>query len=250
MATRAPSIAPLVSVASIAIAMTFAGRARAQSAGVDATKSATDASDAGHAPAISTEAPPKPWEVAPATRRAGFITGVFAGFGIASVAGFPNDLKKIGRARYYTVTGVIPGGSGMLWIGGALTDYFNFGLGLQASQLISSGNTINNVAFTFHVEAFPLFPLGGAWRDAGVLLDAGTGSVIVHSKDDSTHALVDGGATSEIGGGVFYEGLQLGKFGLGPFLLGNYYWSDSARRPGVFAGLRGTLYAARPKKKP
>src|ERR1700682_3105598 len=136
------------------MSIAMASSARAQSASADATRSEGLSSAA---TTIATEAPPKPWEIAAATRRGGFITGVFAGFGIASVAGFPNDLKKIGRARYYTVTGVIPGGSGSLWIGGALTDYFNFGVGLQASQLISSGNSITNVAFSFHMEAFPLF---------------------------------------------------------------------------------------------
>src|SRR5438067_434328 len=89
------------------------------------------------------EAPAAPWENAPPTRRGGFMTSVDVGGGVAGVAGFPNDVHKIGLARYYTSTGVIPGAAGTLWIGGALTDYFNFGLGLTSSQLFASGDKIS-----------------------------------------------------------------------------------------------------------
>src|ERR1700733_6891416 len=75
-------------------------------------------------------APPEPaWETAPPTRRAGFSVGVEVGFGVGSIVGYPNDVKKEGLARYYSSTGVRPGSVGILWLGGAMTDWFNFGLG-------------------------------------------------------------------------------------------------------------------------
>ena len=46
-----------------------------------------------------------------------------------------------------------------------------------------------------------------------------------------------------IGGGVFYEGFRFWRLAGGPFVSGNYFWSDAVRRPGIFFGWRTSFYA-------
>lgn len=184
---------------------------------------------------------PKAWEKAPATRRSGFTVGTAIGGGLASIVGFPNDAKKIGYAPYYTATGPRPSPVFELWIGGALTDWFTFGLGFTGGSLFLTGdNKASAGAGLFHIEAFPLFYVSEKLRDLGVMLDVGTGAASVKSKADVK--LVDSSAASLLGGGVFWEPARFWRIRGGPFLMGNYVWSDTARRPGIFAGWRMSLY--------
>jgi hypothetical protein len=174
--------------------------------------------------------------------RSGFVVGLSIGTGVAAFSGYPNDSRKIGLASHYTETGASIGSVGALWFGGALSEWFTFGLGftggsmpLLTDQKASSGGLI------FHMEAYPMFTLGKRWRDLGVMFDAGTGSATVTPKD-SDKKLIDGGSASLIGGGPFYEGFKLWKLKGGPFVVGNYMWSDSVRRPALFFGWRPSLY--------
>jgi hypothetical protein len=187
--------------------------------------------NAGSAPMIAT----------PTTRRGGFTVGADVGAGVASIVGYPNDVQKIGYAGYYTVTNVRPSVLGELWFGGAFTDWFTFSLGVTGSSLFRTGDDkARSFGGIFHVEAFPLFLLGGPLRDLGVRLDAGLGMATV--TDPSGFKLVDSTLASLIGGGIFYEGLRWGKTAHGPFLMGNYVWSDTALRPAIFVGWRSVLY--------
>jgi hypothetical protein len=178
---------------------------------------------------------------APTSRRGGFTVGADLGAGVASIVGYPNDVKKIGYIGYYTVTGVRPSVLGELWLGGAFTDWFTFSIGATASPVLATGeNRAQSFGGMFHIEVFPLFLLGGHLRDLGVRLDAGLGMATV--RDASGVRLVDSTLASMIGGGVFYEGLRLGKTAHGPFLMGNYLWSETALRPAIFLGWRSVLY--------
>lgn len=203
---------------------------------------ASGAGDAG--PPGRDDRPAEPaWQTQKAERRSGFTVGTSLGVGLASIVGFPNDAKKINRARYYTVTGVSPGDLGSLWIGGALADWFTFGLGFTGGSLWAIGdNEANAGGFLFHLEGFPVFPLGGHLRDLGVMLDTGIGVATVRKQSAPDDKLVDGTGCSLVGGGVFYEAVRLWKVNLGPFLAGNYLWSATVRRPGIFLGLRTSLY--------
>lgn len=182
------------------------------------------------------------WESAPATHRSGFVVGLALGSGIAAISGFPNDSRKIGLQRYYTETGATVSGMGSLWFGGALSDWFTFGIGFSGGNLpLLSEQKATAGGLIFHIEAYPLFPLGGRWRDLGVMLDAGTGTAAVTPKDSETK-LVDSGSASLIGAGPFYEGFKTWKIKSGPFIEGSYIWSDSVRRPAVFFGWRASFY--------
>jgi hypothetical protein len=189
----------------------------------------------------ATPAEPAAWETAPATRRSGFVVGFQVGVGIASIAGYPNDVKKIGFAPYYTATGARPAALVEGWIGGALTDWITFAVGFAGTPISAAGSDgARTLAGAFHIEAFPLFYVVPALRDLGVSFDAGTGVSSV--TDAMGNKLVDSSAASFVGAGVFWEPLHLWRFRAGPFLLGDYMWSDTVRRPALFAGFRTSLY--------
>ena len=178
----------------------------------------------------------------PRPHRGGFVVGLALGSGVVAFSGYPNDSRKIGLLSHYTETGASIGGLGSLWIGGALSEWFTFGLGFTGGSMpLLSDQKATSGGLIFHIEAYPLFMSGGRWRDLGVMFDAGTGSATVTRKDSDTK-LIDGGSGSMIGGGPFYEGFKLWKLKGGPFVEGSYVWSDSLRRPGVFFGWRTSLY--------
>jgi len=194
---------------------------------------ATTAAPVDPAPGVSATPPP--------VRRGGLAIGLLVGGGAASIVGYPNDVTKTGYASWYTVTGARPATVGQLWIGAAVTEWFNLGFGFSSNRLFDTGsNTATSAGAVFRVEAFPLFPLGGHLRDLGVLFEAGP--YLASVKDPSGTALVDSSLASLVGGGVFYEGVHTWKIAQGPFLMGDYVWSDTARRPAIFAGWRVSFY--------
>jgi hypothetical protein len=196
------------------------------------------------APARADE--PAEWETAPATRRGGFVVGTALGFGVASLVGYPNDVKKAGYLPYYHVTNVRPAPVIQVWLGGALADWLNFGVGVSSTFVLATGeNQARSFAGLFHLEAYPLFYVSDKLRDLGIMLDVGAGAASLTTP--SGEKLVDSSAASLVGGGVFWERLSFWRFRGGPFLLGNYMWSDTARRPALFAGFRLSLYSAAPR---
>jgi hypothetical protein len=224
------------------VALLAARGARAEDVPAPATGSTPSAPAAPTKPATAPTPPPDPDAPAKATRRSGFTFGLDLGVGVASIVGYPNDVTKIGYASYYSATGPRPAGTLEAWIGGANMDWFTVSLGFKGSQLLAtSPDKARAIGMMFHLEGFPLWPLGGHLRDLGVRFDAGLGTATV--TDASGTKIVDGGSTSTIGGGVFYEALRAWKTAHGPFLMGDYIWSDTARRPAIFIGWRSVIYS-------
>lgn len=185
---------------------------------------------------------PKAWETEEAERRSGFHMGLTLGTGLGSAAGFPNDAKLIGKESAYTETGVGVGSDMRLWLGGALTDWLNFGAGLDLNGFSSDGLVSGQGVLVLHAEAFPLYGLGGQWRDVGAMLEGGTGSALTTPEDDPDTKIIDGGAISHISGGVFWEGIRFWRMAMGPFVEMKYSWSQSVRRPFGVLGWRTALY--------
>lgn len=184
------------------------------------------------------------WETQAAERRSGFTMGLTLGGGVASMSGYPNDPKRIDRKPYFAETGARPSAAVGFWLGGALTDWLTFGVGVTGARLFSTGeNLAQSGAVGFHIEVFPLFGMGGALRDLGVTWSGGIGIASITPNKDPDRALADGGACSMLGLGVFYEGLRFRKISAGPFLLADYSWSLSISRPALFVGLRAALYS-------
>src|SRR5579871_3753917 len=142
-----------------ALAVAIAGMASSGAARAD--------SSAGLVP--TTQPANEPTAPYKATRRGGFMLGLDVGIGLASIVGYPNDVTKIGFASAYTVTGVRPATLGEAWLGAAITDWINFGLGVTSSLFFDTGsNKARSLGGLFRIEGFPLYALGGRLRDLGV----------------------------------------------------------------------------------
>lgn len=209
-----------------------------------AASTAPAPTEAPAAASTGTEAPA--WETAPSTRRAGFSVGVSIGAALGDIRGYPNDIEKRGKAEYLTDTGLAFGGSATLWLGGALSDWLVFGVGAGGIRSQGNGQIVQGYTFLFHTEVFPLFPLGGTWRELGIALDTGAGNFIGDPEDRPADSLapaaIDSGAASRVGVSLFYDGLRFWKMSTGPYVAFDYTWSATMEQPLFMLGLRTALY--------
>jgi hypothetical protein len=209
-------------------------------------------------PKVSTPPPaekkfgePEP-ETPDAERRSGFAVGLSTGFGFGASNGYPNDPKKIGRRAHYTESGIGFANYGGLWLGGALADSFNFGIGFGGGDIMfttytdatGQERTYGHPAggILFHADVFPLYSMGGAWRDLGLQLEAGTGGAQTIDDEDDTKIFIDGAGAGSISGAVFFEAKQAWKIRMAPYLGGHYMFSETVRRPTMLVGFRAVLY--------
>ncbi len=184
---------------------------------------------------------PASWENAAATRRSGFTIGAAGGLLMGSSRGYPNRFDAIDNVDYYAdVAGV--GSGGELWIGGALADYFVFGIGLGGGSWKNGRLQSTGGAFVFHLEAFPLFAMGGRWRDVGLFADFGTGSRQITYENGTNRA--GGGGMSMAGAGAFWETWRF--FGdhvtTGPFAAFWYMGNNTLSNDMVVVGFRSVFY--------
>jgi hypothetical protein len=184
---------------------------------------------------------PASWENAPATWRSGFTFGVAGGLLMGSSRGYPNRLEVIGNNDYYADVASV-GSGGELWIGGALADYFVFGLGLSGGSWKNDKLQSTGGAFVFHLEGFPLFGLGGPWRNAGLFADFGTGSREIKYDNGTTRA--GGGGMSMVGVGAFYEIWRFwgNHVTTGPYVSFAYMGNNTLSSDMVAVGFRSVFY--------
>ncbi|MDX2055261.1 MAG: hypothetical protein SFV15_22855 [Polyangiaceae bacterium] len=173
-------------------------------------------------------------------RRGGFMLGFAPAYGIGTTSGYPNEAEKVNRAEFRADTDLAAASYTSVWFGGALRDWFSYGLGgvlvgQKGNQLEASG-----VAFGVRLEAFPLYQLGGSLRDLGVHGEFGAGALKVEEKDGTKVA--DGGSLSLIGVGAFYEPWRLWQIKLGPSLEYSQMFSQTVRAHFVSLGLRTSFY--------
>jgi hypothetical protein len=191
--------------------------------------------------AAAPEADRPSWETAPATRRSGFTAGFLGGLAFGTVAGYPNDFSKIDVPQFRSATSGV-GPSGTLYLGGALTDWFTFGLGLSRSSYGSGRLVTSSTAYLFHLEAFPLFASGGATRDLGLFADFGTGTATIVRRSDQAQ-FSSSGSLSIAGVGVFWETWRLaGHIAIGPFAAWHYQGSLAMTRYFGDLGIRMSAY--------
>jgi len=175
-----------------------------------------------------------------ATRRSDFAAGMgFAGT-FANANGYPNDAAKIGVARYRASTGDAGGITNSLWLGGALRDWLVFGIGLSGSSVAGSGTLSQGGSFIVHLEGFPLFERGGAFRDLGLVGDFGVGSrTIKHASSE----VANGGSMSFVALGLLYEPLAFGKhLRWGPLLQVAEQFSDTMTCTMLIGGFQIAFY--------
>jgi len=159
-----------------------------------------------------------------ATRRSGFVAGISLGLALGNADGYPNELAKLNDVNFERNTKFAVGSTNRLWIGGALTDWFVFGMGLSGLRLKHENATASGSAFIFHVEGYPLFYQGGPFRDLSLFGDFGAGGMKITggTRDDA-----DGGLMSVIGVGTAYEPVRFWRFTFGPAVEYMHMWSQS-----------------------
>ena len=173
-----------------------------------------------------------------ATRRSGFVAGITLGFAAGNAYGYPNEIAKLDDPLYKRNTAGAFGGVNRLWLGGALTDYFVFGLGFAGMGLKHGETSAAGSAFIFHVEGYPLFYRGGVFRDLSIFGDFGAGGMKItgHEREEA-----DGGLMSVLGVGVGYEPLRFWKFTFGPAVEYWHWWSQTMTANAVSAEARLTF---------
>jgi hypothetical protein len=190
--------------------------------------------------------PPPPesdWRTPVRERRCGFSVGTLLGGVVGGVTGYPNDALKINRDEFFTDTSVAGGGAADVWLGIAIVDWLALGLGGQVGRMVASEHTSDYWGASFHVDAFPAYPLGGAWREFGVMLEAGIANSDTYRSDDRDISVIESGIASHLDLGLFYEGIRLWKFSMGPFVAADLQFSPSSFRPTGWLGWRTALYA-------
>lgn len=176
-----------------------------------------------------------------AERRSDVAIGLLVGGTAGAVSGYPNELTKIDDPKYEANTGFGGGTAGGLWLGGALRDWFVFGVGLAVGGVSGNGYKSSGTAFVFHLEGYPLFSQGGAWKDVGLIGEFGAGSRTI--TQGATTTVAEGGLLSIATFGAVYEGIHLGSHvSLGPLIQVTYQASQSLSATFGTLGLRASFY--------
>ncbi len=175
----------------------------------------------------------------PAERRSDVTIGAELGAVGATSLGYPNEIAKIDNPDYRARTGFAVGRRSTLWLGGALRDWFTFGIGIDATQYQGNGYAASSGGFIFRVEAYPAFYEGGVWRDLGLSAQFGLASMKL-TQDGTDGA--DGGSMSLVGLGAFWETWRPGSFAIGPTVEYQYLFSQSLQAHSVMAGFRFAFY--------
>jgi hypothetical protein len=170
-----------------------------------------------------------------AERRSGFAIGVDISALAGSSVGYPKDAVKLSDPRYKADLGTAAGGAGTVWLGGSIRDWFTFGLGFQSVSLMGNGLETSGGGFVLRPEMYPLWTLGGAFRDLGAY--ANFGLAWMKTRRDSD-VVANGGSLGLVGLGLFHETLRLGHLGLGPTLGYTHYFSETMKVSTVQLGVR------------
>jgi hypothetical protein len=181
-----------------------------------------------------------------AERRSDLVLGASVGLLLGTASAYPNEIDKIDEPQYESKTGFAAGTDFSFWLGGALTDWFTFGVGPTFLGSSGSQGKMNGVAFVIKLEAFPLYGKGGPFRDLAFFADFGAGGMGVEGKPADAG---DGGFTSVAGLGSAYELFRLGHFAFAPTAEYLLVRSPSVTAHSAVFGVRALFYGG-PSGKP
>lgn len=176
----------------------------------------------------------------PIERRGGFSMGLSYGLGMGSYVGYPNEVGKMNNPEYRAATGAALASGYSIWVGGALRDWFTFGAGMFGSGGGTEDVKGGSGGFGVHLETFPLFGVGGLWRDLALATEFGAGGGVLQDQDGKETA--NGGAMAVIGTGLIFEPFQFWHMSHGPSLMVRYHFSDSMTASTVMLGWRMAFY--------
>jgi hypothetical protein len=167
------------------------------------------------------------------------VIGAATGLLLGSALAYPNEVEKIDDPAYEANTGVGVGYSYGVWLGGALKDWFVFGIGGMGLSAGGADGKVSGGGAFFHVEAYPFYGMGGGYRDLAIYLDFGAGSLDV---DSDTREAGSGGFTSIAGLGAAYELWRLGSFAIGPNANYQHHFSTTSSSHFATLGMRAVFY--------
>jgi hypothetical protein len=154
------------------------------------------------------------WHGGPAEhneRRSDFVFGLSPSVVFMSANGYPNEVSKLGDPAYHAQSGFAAGPGFEAWIGGALTDWFTFGIGGLYLNASGTDSKVTGGAFLVRLETFPFYKFG--LKDLAVYANFGAGGLDLEGRSGK-HA---GGSFASLGGaGLAYEVVRLGHFALAP----------------------------------
>jgi hypothetical protein len=169
-------------------------------------------------------------------RRSGFALGADVGLGLGNADGYPKDAVKLNDPRYRADTEFAFGALGRAWLGGTIRDWFSFGLGVETLSVHGNGLTTSGSAFILRPELYPLWSLGGTYRDLGAYANFGIGWSMLTHRDSTTVA--DGGSLGVVGLGLFHESLRWHHVAVGPTMGCSLYFSETMKATIAQLGLR------------
>lgn len=175
-----------------------------------------------------------------AKRRSDFTFGVSAGLAAGSGYGYPNEVAAIDNPAFVSDTGVALGSALELWLGGALRDWFTFGVGVTSFGVEGNGRLLAGGGFIFRIETFPFFAEGGELQDVGAFASFGLGGAKIEEDGEET---ADGGAVSIVSFGAFWEPWHFGSFAAGPVASYTHMFSQSLTYYAATGGIRLAFYA-------
>jgi hypothetical protein len=205
------------------------------------------------APGGAPPAPPRPrgygtpgdddinWAV-PYTRRGGFVLGLTLAGQLTGAEGTPLDYDERGDA-FRVSTGTTVGTKTTIFLGGALTDWFVFKLGYSQGGATKNDYELSSAGLLLGLDVWPLFSLGGAWRDAGLSLDFGTGAATIKDRRVGKD-VAEAGSYSQVRVGAFWDAARLWKINVGPAAGFEYSASETYDQTALWLGVRAAFYGA------
>src|SRR6188768_607762 len=154
-----------------------------------------------------------------AERRSDLVLGFSPGLVLGGTTGYPNEIDKIDEPAWKASSGFAAGFGFEAWLGGALTDWFTFGVGGGYFGGNGPSGNVSGGAFLIRVETFPLYGLGGGLRDLALFGNFGAGSLTLKGdKPDNgaERAKGESGFASVGGAGLAYELIRAKHLAIAP----------------------------------
>ncbi|MCA9592442.1 MAG: hypothetical protein KC776_04000 [Myxococcales bacterium] len=174
-----------------------------------------------------------------AVRRSDFTAGISLGLVAASTYGYPNEAGKLDNPAYVADTGVGLGSASAIWLGGALRDWFSFGLGITSLAYKAKGLDAQAGGFIVRIETFPFFDVADFGQDLGLYGMFGLGGMTLKEGDETR---ADGGALSLVTVGALWEPVRFGSFNFGPSLDYTHLFSQTLESQYVTLSARLVFY--------